>query len=164
MKPVRIRQVKKEIRLLGLAASRVDAVYAVVGVVYRGGLAVDGVLCAVSSSPDLTAAATGMIRESVHFNQIRVAAVELDGLPAGACLDLDGLASGTGKPVLGLTRGPVELDERHMFMWRGYTVKCVGLRRGDAEGVLDVCSGDGVPEALRVAAMVAGGMPVLHKV
>lgn len=164
MKPVRIRQVKKEIRLLGLAASRVDAVYAVVGVVFRGGLAVDGVLCSVSASPDLTAAAIGMIRESVHLNQIRVAAVDVDGLPQGAGLDLDALASGTGKPVLGLTRAPVELDERHMFIWRGYTVTCVGLRRGDAEGVLDVCSGDGYPEALRVASMVAGGLPVLHKV
>ncbi len=164
MKPVRIRQVKKEIRLLGLAASRVDAVYAVVGVVFRGGLAVDGVLCSVSASPDLTAAAIGMIRESVHLNQIRVAAVDVDGLPQGAGLDLDALASGTGKPVLGLTRAPVELDERHMFPWRGYTVTCVGLRRGDAEGVLDVCSGDSYPEALRVASMVAGGLPVLHKV
>ena len=164
MKTVRIRQVKKEIRLLGLAASRVGDAYAVVGVVYRGGLAVDGVLCRVSASPALAAAAADMIRESVHFNQIRVAAVDLDGLPPGAALDLDALASGTGKPVLGLTRAGGELDERHMFSWRGYTVTCVGLRRGDAERVLDVCSGDGYPEALRVASMVAGGLPDLHKV
>ena len=164
MKTVRIRQVKKETRLLGLAAGRVGDAYAVVGVVYRGGLAVDGVLCRVSASPALAAAAADMIRESVHFNQIRVAAVDLDGLPQGAALDLDALASGTGKPVLGLTRAGGEIDERHMFPWRGHTVTCVGLRRGDAERVLDVCSGDGYPEALRVASMVAGGLPVLHKV
>ncbi len=164
MKPVRIRQVKKEIRFLGLAARRLDAVHAVVGVLYRGRLAVDGVLCRVSASPALTAAAAAMMRDSVHFNQIRVAAVDLDRLPAGAGLDLDALAEGTGKPVLGLTRAGGGLDERRMFMWRGYTVTSAGLRRGDAERVLDTCSGDGYPEALRVAAMVAGGLPVLHKV
>jgi len=164
LKTVRIRQVKKEIRLLGLAAGRVGDAYAVVGVVYRGGLAVDGVLCRVSASPDLAAAAADMIRESVHFDQIRVAAVDLDGLPPGAGLDLDALASGTGKPVLGLTRAGGELDERHMFPWRGYTVTCVGLRRGDAERVLGVCSVDGYPEALRVASMVAGELPLLRKV
>jgi len=164
LKTVRIRQVKKEIRLLGLAAGRVGDAYAVVGVVYRGGLAVDGVLCRVSGSPDLAAAAVDMIRESVHFNQIRVAAVDLDGLPPESSLDLDALASGTDKPVLGLTRSGGEIDERHMFRWRGYSVTSVGLRRRNAEGVLDVCSVDGVPEALRVASMVASRLPVLHKV
>jgi endonuclease V-like protein UPF0215 family len=163
LKTVRIRHIKKEIRLLGLAAGRVGDTYAVVGVVFRGGLAVDGVLSRVSESPDLATAAVDMIRESVHFNQIRVAAVDVDGLPLGSSMDLDALASGTGKPVLGLTRDGGEIDERHMFRWRGYSVECVGLRRRDAEGILDVCSLDGVPEALRVASMVAGGLPV-HKV
>ncbi len=164
METVRIRQVKKETRLLGLAAGRVGDAYAVVGVVYRGGLAVDGVLCRVSESPALAAATVDMIKESVHFNQIRMAAVDVDGLPQGASLDLEALALGTGKPALGLTRAGGEIDERHMFRWREYTVKCVGLRRGDAERVLDVCSVDGYPEALRVASMVAEELPDLHKV
>lgn len=164
MEVVRIRQVKKEIRLLGLAACALDDFYAVVGVVYRGGLAVDGVLCRVSESPRLTGAAVEMIQGSRHFNQIRVAAVDFDRLPPGAGLDLDTLASGTGKPALGLTRAGGELDERRMFRWHGYTVTSVGLRRGDAEKVLDTCSPDGYPEALRVASMVAEELPPLHKV
>ena len=164
MKLVRIRQVKREIRFLGLAASPLDALYAVVGVVYRGRLAVDGVLCSVSASPDLTSAAVDMIRGSDHFNQVRVLAVDMDGLPHGASMDLDGLAAGTGKPVLGLTRAPVELDERFMFLWRGHTVTSVGLGRGDAERVLETCSSEGYPEALRVASIVAENLPLLHKV
>lgn len=164
MKLVRIRQVKREIRLLGLAASPLGALYAVVGVVYRGRLAVDGVLCSVSASPDLTGAAVDMIRGSDHFNQVRVLAVDMDGLPPGAGMDLDGLAGGTGKPVLGLTLAPVELDERFMFPWRGHTVTSVGLGRGDGEGVLETCSSEGIPEALRVASMVAENLPLLHKV
>ena len=164
MKLVRIRQVKREIRFLGLAASPLDALYAVVGVVYRGRLAVDGVLCSVSASPDLTSAAVDMIRGSDHFNQVRVLAVDMDGLPHGAGMDLDGLAEGTGKPVLGLTRAPVELDERFMFLWRGHTVTSVGLGRGDAERVLETCSSEGYPEALRVASIVAENLPLLHKV
>jgi endonuclease V-like protein UPF0215 family len=164
LKLVRIRQVKREIRFLGLAAESVDDVHFVVGVVYRGRLGLDGVLSCYSASPDLAGAAAAMIRGSPHFNQVRVIAADMDRLPPGASLDLEALASGTGKPVLGLTRDRGELDERHMFLWRGYTVTSVGLRRGDAERVLDSCSADGYPEALRVASMVAGELPVLHKV
>lgn len=164
MKLVRIRQVKREIRLLGLAAESVDGVHYIVGAVYRGRLGLDGVLSCCSSSPDLAGAAAAMIRGSAHFNQVRVIAVDMDRLPPGASLDLEALASGTGKPVLGLTRTRGELDERHMFLWRGHTVTSVGLRRGDAERVLDACSADGYPEALRVASMVAGELSLLHKV
>jgi endonuclease V-like protein UPF0215 family len=155
LKLVRIRQVKKEIRVLGLAASPLDGSHVVVGVVYRGRLGMDGVLCCSSSSPDLTVATASMIRGSAHFNQIRVIAVDMDRLPPGAGVELDTLASGTGKPVLGLTRAGGELDERFMFLWRGHTVTSMGLERGDAEMVLETCSVEGYPEALRVASLVA---------
>ena len=164
MKLVRIRQVKREIRVLGLAAESVDDVHVVVGVVYRGRLGLDGVLSCSSASRDLAGAAAAMIRGSAHFNQVRVIAVDMDRLPPGASLGLEALASGTGKPVLGLTRARGELDERYMFLWRGYTVTSVGLGWGDAERVLDVCSVEGYPEALRVASMVAGELSLLHKV
>lgn len=166
MKLVRIRQVKKEIRVLGLAAEPLDGSYVCVGVVYRGRLGLDGVLCCSSSSRDLTGAAASMIRDSAHFNQIRVIAVDMDRLPPGASIELDALASGTGKPVLGLTRAGGELDERYMFLWRGFKVTSMGLGRGDAERVLDTCSVEGFPEALRVASLVAEEFPGtgLHKV
>ncbi len=164
MKLVRIRQVKKEIRVLGLAAEPLDGSYVCVGVVYRGRLGMDGVLCCSSTSQDITAAAASMIRDSAHFNQIRVIAVDMDQLPPEVGLDLDALASGTGKPVLGLTRTGGELDERYMFGWRGLTVTSMGLGRGDAERVLDTCSVEGFPEALRVASLVAEELSVLHKV
>jgi endonuclease V-like protein UPF0215 family len=166
LKLVRIRQVKKEIRVLGLAAQPLDGSYVVVGVVYRGRLGLDGVLCCSSSSHDLTGAAGDMIRSSAHFNQIRVIAVDTHRLPPGAGVDLEVLASGTGKPVLGLTRAVGELDERFMFPWRGHTVTSMGLGRGDAERVLETCSVEGYPEALRVASLVAGEFSGagLHKV
>jgi len=164
LKLVRIRQVKKEIRVLGLAAEPLDGSYVCVGVVYRGRLGMDGVLCCSSTSQDITVAVASMIRDSTHFNQIRVIAVDMDQLPPGACLDLDALASGTGKPVLGLTRAGGELDERYMFGWRGLTVTSMGLGRGDAERVLVTCSVEGFPEALRVASLVAEELSVLHKV
>ncbi len=164
MKLVRIRQVKKEIRVLGLAAEPLDGSYVCVGVVYRGRLGMDGVLCCSSTSQDITATAANMIRDSAHFNQIRVIAVDMDQLPPEVGLDLDALASGTGKPVLGLTRAGGELDERYMFGWRGFTVTSMGLGRGDAERVLDTCSVEGFPEALRVASLVAEELSVLHKV
>jgi endonuclease V-like protein UPF0215 family len=164
LKLVRIRQVKKEIRVLGLAAEPLDGSYVCVGVVYRGRLGMDGVLCCSSTSQDITAAAASMIRDSAHFNQIRVIAVDMDQLPPEVGLDLDALASGTGKPVLGLTWAGGELDERYMFGWRGLTVTSMGLGRGDAERVLVTCSVEGFPEALRVASLVAEELSVLHKV
>jgi len=166
LKLVHIRHVKKEIRVLGLAAEPRGGSYVCVGVVYRGRLGVDGVLCGSSASQDVTGAAASMIRGSAHFNQIRVIAVDMDRLPPGASLGLDDLASGTGKPVLGLTRAGCELDERYMFLWRGLTVTSMGLGRCDAERVLDTCSVEGFPEALRVASLVAEELsdPDLHKV
>jgi endonuclease V-like protein UPF0215 family len=166
LKLVRIRQVKKEIRVLGLAAMPLDGVHVVVGVVYRGRLGLDGVLCCSSSSPDLTGAVARMIRGSPHFSQIRVIAVDVDRLPLGASVELDSLASEAGKPVLGLTSAGGELDERFMFLWRGHTVTSMGLGWGDAERVLETCSVEGYPEALRVASLVAGEFSgaSLHKV
>lgn len=166
MNLVRIRQVKKEIRVLGLAAEPLDGSIVCVGVVYRGRLGLDGVLCGSSTSLDITVAAASMIRDSAHFDQIRVIAVDMDRLPLGVGVDLDALASGTGKPVLGLTRAGGELDERYMFPWRGLTVTSMGLGRGDAERVLDTCSEEGYPEALRVASLVAEAFSGtgLHKV
>jgi hypothetical protein len=126
----------------------------------------DGILCCFSSSPDLTGAAASMIRGSAHFNQIRLIAVDMDRLPPGASIELDALASVTGKPVLGLTSVGGELDERFMFLWRGHTVTSMGLGRGDAERVLETCSVEGYPEALRVASLVAEAFSGtgLHKV
>ena len=166
MEIVRIRQVKKQIRVLGLAARRLEASVLVFGAVYRGRLGLDGVLSASCASPDVTDAAAAMIRASPHINQVRVIAVDTERLPPGVAVDLAGLARGTGKPVLGLSRGGGTLDERYMFTWRGRTVTSVGLGRGDAERVLETCSFDGVPEALRVASLAADGVsvPGLHKV
>ena len=68
----RLRQVKREIRVLGVAASRVGEDSIVVGVVYRGSLWLDGVMKTTTREADLTDALIGLVKGSPHYGQIRV--------------------------------------------------------------------------------------------
>ncbi|MCW4051390.1 MAG: hypothetical protein NWE89_16835 [Candidatus Bathyarchaeota archaeon] len=154
----RIRQVKKEIRVLGIAVKNACSGFVVVGVVYRGRLAVDGVISCLTESHELTDAIVGMVVSSRHLNQIRVIILDVDCLPEVVSVDPFRLAEGVGKPVLLLQDAPVAVDERFMFMWGGRWVTCVGLVEGDASRVLDVSGFDGVVEALRVASLVVDGI------
>ncbi len=60
-----LREVKKEIRVLGIAArSRPGSAIHAVGVVYRGRLYLDGVMRTSSTGPDITEEVAAMIVES----------------------------------------------------------------------------------------------------
>jgi endonuclease V-like protein UPF0215 family len=163
--PARIRQVKANIRVLGLAAAPLCGGFAAVGAVFRGRAGLEGVLFSASPGGDATEAFIGALAGSGHRAQVRVILVDEASLPAGCSVDPARLAAGTGKPVLALMAGGAELDARTMFEWRGRAVVCVGLAEADAARVLEAASVGERPEALRVAGMVAGALAEgLHKV
>jgi hypothetical protein len=69
----RIRQVKREIRALGIVAKGLRGGGGLaVGVIFRGGLYLDGVIKAKAHGPDITGAVAEMIKASPHYPQIRV--------------------------------------------------------------------------------------------
>jgi len=165
LEPAKIRQVKREIRVLGIAAGRVADSFQAVGVVFRGSLWIDGVLRTVSSEADLTEGLIGMVDGSPHNPQIRVILLHEAFIPAGASIDPFRLAVGCGKPVISLSQDERTAEpgsQAESFPWgdgEDVWALAVGLRRRDAEGVLRVSTRVGaMPEALRVAGLVTASL------
>jgi len=168
LQPVRIRQVKKEIRVLGVAAAGHDGSTRVVGVVFRGARWLDGVLSATSKGADLTRAIVEMVNGSPHRKQVRVIMLQAEMIPKGAEINAAKISSETSKPVIILGAkglGGVQADPNTgYFTWGkgadAVEVAYLGLRERDAEAVLRVSTREGsTPEALRVAGLILGALP-----
>jgi len=164
-----IRHVKKEIRVLGIAIehARIPDRFHIVGVVYRGGLWLDGVMSTVANETDITGGVVEMVKRSPHHPQVRVALLS-DALTGGAAIDPYGLSLGISKPVIAITSGgeleefPTEGSAQRLELKRGgatLVAMCYGLRSRDAERVLMVSTREWVlPEALRVARLVVSAV------
>lgn len=160
----RIRQVKKEIRVLGLAARQAPDGHGfdVVGVIYRGRHWLDGVLRTTSIDSDVTSEAVEMIVGSDHNPQIRVILLHTDLLKDGTTIDPSELSKGTLKPVIAMRfketpkddpsqteRVPLDLESSIAF----------GLEKRVAERILESTSRESSPpEALRVAELILSSL------
>ena len=157
MAPQRPRQIKREIRALGVAARQKSGGITVVGVVYRGNLWLDGILRAHSEGDDITQTIADMLTGSSHNGQVRVILLSHDKLPAGVTLSAAELHAKTGKPV-------IILGDSEGFRWKkgGEEVwfSAEGLGRWSAESILNTSTrGSVVPEALRVAVLTLSALP-----
>ena len=168
MQPIRIRQVKKEIRVLGVAAAGHDGSTRVVGVVFRGARWLDGVLSATSKGADLTRTIVEMVNGSPHRKQVRVIMLHAGLVPGGTNIDPMRIFSEASKPVIILgaeSPGGARPDPNTgYFTWgRGadaVEVSYTGVREGDARAVLNASIRAGsTPEALRVAGLILGALP-----
>jgi endonuclease V-like protein UPF0215 family len=170
MKTVRIRQVKKEIRVLGIAAksSNRGRHLNIIGVIYRGGLWLDGVLRTTAPGPDITDATVETITKSSHLPQIRVIILHNDLIEKGASIDPCKLATGTSRPVISLSAAENQTSnieecadlvvKRRLQEIGGNILQVfsVGLSSNDATEILNISMGRGaMPEALRVADLIA---------
>lgn len=169
METYSLRQVKKEIRVLGIAVkpARAGRGYHVVGAVFRGRLCLDGVMRTRVEGPDVTREAVEMIIGSPHHPQIRVVMLHWDLIGRGAKIDPSGLSSGTSRPVIALNFDDTSLQFEegpfHRFsLKRGETpvsVISVGLRSHVALRVLEKTAyGGSIPEALKVAGLVVSAL------
>ena len=155
----RLRQIKREIRVLGVAAKGSSKNYTIVGVVYRGNLWLDGVLTTYSNKADITDTLAQMLVNSPHYGQVRVILLSRENLPTEVSVSAEELSTKTGKPVvlLGDTVEPTSTwnngDEKATFL-------AVGLSIWSAEGILRMSTREGVtPEALRLAALALSALP-----
>lgn len=159
MAPQRIRQIKREIRVLGVAVRRDIGGFTIVGVVYRGSLWLDGVLSVHSEGEGVTEPIVEMLGGSPHSGQVRVILLSRANLPLEAGVSIEELSAKTGRPVILLgDAGGVT------FTWRRGGEKVIfsaaGLSRWSAEGVLKAATCEGViPEALRVADLILSALP-----
>jgi len=186
------RVVKPEIRVLGVDdgvfTPHVEAWVPVVGVVFRGGYWLDGVMhtkIAVDGF-DATEKIASMITNSPHCRQLRV--IMLNGITFGGfnVVDIKALHAETKLPVIAVTREKPNLAEirealKHLpkceERWSAVLnagelvevatrhgkervyVHVAGISAEDARRVLRLTSTrSNVPEALRVAHLVASGI------
>ena len=197
MEEKRFRSVKREIRVLGVD----DGVFVpqkrgkalIVGVVYRGGLWLDGVMHTEIEVDglDATEKIASMIKSSPHYAQLRV--IMLNGLTFAGfnVVDIKRLYGETGLPVIVVSREKPNLDEikkaleklpRKEKRWKmienagkllevnvrntgsSIYVQLAGLNEKDARKIVRITSTrSNIPEPLRVAHLIASGITQLTK-
>ena len=184
------RTIKPEIRVLGIDDGKfipqTKGSVLIVGVVFRGGCSIDGVMHTriKIDGLDATENLALMINNSPHYNQLSL--VMLNGITFGGfnVVDLKKLHLATKLPTLALTHDKPDLngihealknlpkaEERwgmileagkiHAIINKGTTiyVETAGISFDDAEKIIALTSTrSSLPEPLRVAHLIASGV------
>jgi hypothetical protein len=184
------RVIKNEIRVLGVDDGKfvphTKGFVNIVGVVFRGGCSIDGVMhtsVAIDGS-DATEQIASMISGSPHCKQLRL--VMLNGITFAGfnVVDLKRLNLATKLPVIALTRDKPDLDaihkalqhlpkaedrwkmvlaagEIHEILCKGKKIylELAGISEADAREIVELTSTrSSFPEPLRVAHLIASGI------
>jgi endonuclease V-like protein UPF0215 family len=189
---VRFRTIKPEIRVLGIDDSdfvtREKGLVVLIGVVYRGGCWLEGVMQTEIEvdGMDATEKIATMIKASPHYDQLRV--IMLDGITFAGfnIVDITELFQKVKLPVIAIVREKPNLEKIRKALenlpdpekrWaaiehagkisrvrtRGADgtvyMQTAGIFQGDAETIVRNTSlRSNVPEALRVAHIIASGL------
>jgi endonuclease V-like protein UPF0215 family len=160
MSTPRLREIKKEIRVLGLASwsNSSTGTYETVGILFRGKSWLDGVLRTHSSVQDVTEDVVKMITSSNHHPQIRAILLHSKLLTDGSQIDPYRLAEETERPVIvigfedPLQERKGEGDHIHRS---ASSVTTIGINEETAKRVLRASTRtEKYPEALRVAELL----------
>lgn len=192
MCPKSLRVIKPEIRILGIddgkfvPHSKNQAV--VVGVIYRGGYWLEGVMSThiTVDGFDGTSRLSSMITSSPHYRQIRI--VFLNGVTFAGfnVVDIKELNANTRLPVVAVTQKKPNLskvhlavnilsrsDERWQAILNAGDIFAIKAQRGNKQVYVEVAgipieiaekiimltsTRSNIPEALRVAHIVASGI------
>jgi len=188
----KFRTIKSEIRVLGvddgMFTPHVKGSALIVGVVFRGGYWLDGVISTRVEVDgfDATDKIASMVNGSPHHKQLRV--IMLDGVTFAGfnIVDIKKLNRATQLPVIAVTRDEPDFDDinkalkklpRSEERWKAvqnagkitkvYTrnrkekvyMETAGIQEEDAERILRLTSTrSSVPEPLRVAHLIASGI------
>ncbi len=189
---VKIRYVKPEIRMLGIDDGsfqpHTKGMVDVVGVVFRGGYWLDGVMRTEVEidGTDATDKIASMIMNSPHYEQLRVVVLNGVTLAGFNVVDLKQLFNKTGLPVIAVARDKPDFEEIRKALenlaesgkrWKAMEnagrlievktrdveepihVQFVGISERDVRRILKRTSTrSNIPEALRVAHIIASGL------
>ncbi len=192
MAPKSFEVIKPEIRVLGVDdgvfTPHVESLVNVVGVVFRGGYWLDGVMHTeiLVDGFDATEKISAMITSSPHYKQLRV--IMLNGITFAGfnVVDIKALNATTSLPVIAVTREKPDLpliqralkylprsEERWKAVLNAGELSEVSTRKEDEKIYLHVAgvslvdaetivrltsTRSNIPEALRVAHLVASGI------
>jgi len=190
LEPKKFRVIKPEIRILGVDDGKfvphMEGSAIVVGVVFRGGSSIDGVMHTYVAIDgfDATQQIASMINSSPHGKQLRL--IMLDGITFAGfnIVDIKKLSVATNLPVIALTREEPDLaavrnalknlprsEERwktilaageiHEFHCKGKKIylELAGVSITDAQKIVKLTATNSCfPEPLRVAHLIASGI------
>jgi len=190
----KFRVIKPEIRVLGIDDGvfmpRMRALVPVVGVVFRGGYWLDGVMHTKIKVDGLEATSkiSSMILNSPHYKQLRV--IMLNGVTFAGfnVVDVKKLNAKTKLPVIAVTREKPNFNEIHKALrnlpkseerWKAIQnagkifevstrnkdemvyMQMSGICEEDARKIVQLTSTrSNIPEALRVAHLIASGISI----
>lgn len=188
--PKPFRVIKSEIRVLGIDDGKfiphTQGPVLVVGVVFRGGCSIDGVINTkvAIDGLDATEKLTQMINDSPHRHQLRLVMLNGVTLAGFNLVDIQKLTADTGLPIIALTHDKPDLEAIHKALknlpdtekrWQiilnageihevtnkggKLYMGLAGISLYDALIILDLTSTMGsFPEPLRVAHLIASGI------
>jgi len=187
---VKFREIKPELRILGIDdcsfTPRKTGTATLIGIVFRGGLWLNGVMKTEVEVDglDATDKIVNMIRNSPHYDQLRV--IMLNGITFAGfnVVNIRQAFELTGLPVIALVKEEPNMEVVKMALknlsnweerWKaiqdaGEIIKLstrkaniymqtAGISKEDAEKIVKIsCTRANIPEPLRVAHMVASGL------
>lgn len=191
----KFRVIKPEIRVLGVDDGafkpRARAFVPVVGVVFRGGYWLDGVMHTKVrvDGVEATNKIASMVLNSPHYEQLRI--IMLDGITFAGfnVVDIKRLNAKTELPVIAVTREKPDFDKIREALknlpkseerWKAVLnagevfevsvrsekkvyMQISGICEEDARKILQLTSTRShIPEALRVAHLIASGLSILQ--
>ena len=148
IKTAKLRQIKKEIRVLAITAKRFkDSTY-IIGTVFKGKHGVDGVISTKTKFVDITEPIVQMIQNSIHRNQIRIILIHRQYLPDCSKIRPFTLSEELNKPLIFLNWD----ETAATFYWKRIPALSIKLSRNESLQLLDKLSLEPcLPEALRVS-------------
>lgn len=184
---VKFHGIKPELRILGIDdcsfASHKTGTAILIGIVFRGGLWLDGVMKTEVDGLDVTDKIANMIKTSPHYDQLRV--IMLNGVTFAGfnVVNMRQLFELTGLPVIALVRGEQNMEDieaalKNRSNWEEQwkmiqdggelvkmrlnrttiSIRITGIAKEDAEKIVRMsCTRSSIPEPIRVAHIVASG-------
>ncbi len=152
---ISIREIKKEIRVLGLTSSYQSEtrIHEIVAVIFRGKFWLDGVLRINSKDSEIIDKVIKLIKTSNHYPQIRVILINRDRLPS-TNLNLQRLSAELKRPLISLGYKMTLQKGFYSCKWRETPISFIGLVEKNALKVLNISSQNEEPEALRIARLI----------
>ncbi len=150
---MQLREIKNEIRVLGLSGIQSDSTYYLFGVIYRGSKWLDGILFSSTVGSDITKPIIELIVSSKHYKQIRLVIINKKFLPHNIEICINQLSEKLLKPVIEISN---YYDEQGFEYKKGIFIKSFLIDKDRTKQVLQMTAlKDYFPEALRVSWLLA---------
>jgi endonuclease V-like protein UPF0215 family len=146
-----LKEIKKEIRVLGLSACKMHSHFILIGVIYRGSKWLDGVVIGKTTKKTLTQSLIKMITESKYFQQIRIIFFHPDLFPKNSIIDLNELFENTSKPIIFISNNNIYGFNKckHLYFQE------IGINTKKAKEILlKTVKNEKLPEVLNIAKLI----------